>query len=561
MKKNIKKYIIGMATFLCLFQSCDVLDVDPTGSYSETTAFSSIKNLDLYVKGFYGVFYANSELGVNANCLMDDGATDLVKYSWFGVDGGKMNRFFYQSNYVTEQSNFRSNWNDMYTRIRQLNEYFYDLKKYGTGLKPDEVAIRTAEVRFMRAFAYQELVIRHGGVILRTSEDNVDGVEERAKARSTEAECWDFITKEYEKAALDLPESWEASQAGRLTKGAAYGMKARASLYAKRWQDAIDACDEVLKRPYKLMPGTTNADYYKIFTSVDNSELILPVYYQKGLNLKQHSFDTYFCPPYDAFPITGSANFGASATPSDEYASSFDIKVGEAYQTFDWSKLTTYGNAPFDKREPRFYASILYNGASWKGRSLELYVDGKDGYMDFSTSGQDNVHKSTTGYIFRKFMSNDTEYNFTNILSGQYWIEMRLAEIYLIRSEAYARQNTFGKAYADLKEIRDRVGLPELLQKGSWDDYLTDLAKERICELGLEGHRYFDLIRWGIATKTLDRQRLHGVKIVKSGTNYTYTRVECDTQDRLFPKKYTIFPIPYSELQTNILCEQNDLWK
>lgn len=55
---------------------------------------------------------------------MDDGASDLIKYSWYGVDGGKMNRFFYQSNFVTPQGNFRSNWNDMYTRIRQLNEYF-----------------------------------------------------------------------------------------------------------------------------------------------------------------------------------------------------------------------------------------------------------------------------------------------------------------------------------------------------------------------------------------------------------------------------------------------------
>ena len=48
---------------------------------------------------------------------MDDGATDLVKYSWYGVSAGAMNRFFYQPNYVTEQSNFRSNWSAMYTWI------------------------------------------------------------------------------------------------------------------------------------------------------------------------------------------------------------------------------------------------------------------------------------------------------------------------------------------------------------------------------------------------------------------------------------------------------------
>ncbi|MFT0230879.1 RagB/SusD family nutrient uptake outer membrane protein [Bacteroides faecis] len=242
-------------------------------------------------------------------------------------------------------------------------------------------------------------------------------------------------------------------------------MQARAALYAKRWDKAIEACEEVLKLDYTLLPGTSYESYYKIFTSVNNKELILPVYYEKGQNKKQHNFDTYFCPPFDSKPWTGGANNGAAATPSDEYASSFDIKVNGVYQAFDWDKLNVYGNKPFDNREPRFYASILYNGASWKGRTLQLYVDGDDGYMDFSTTGQDNVHRSTTGYIFRKFMSNDPEYNFTNVLSGQYWIEMRLAEIYLIRSEAYARKNEFEKAYADLKTIRDRVGLPQLEQK------------------------------------------------------------------------------------------------
>ncbi|MFT0110087.1 RagB/SusD family nutrient uptake outer membrane protein [Bacteroides faecis] len=77
----------------------------------------------------------------------------------------------------------------------------------------------------------------------------------------------------------------------------------------------------------------------------------------------------------------------------------------------------------------------------------------------------------------------------------------------------------------------------------------------------MEGHRYFDLIRWGIAVQTLNQKRLHGIKIEKKGNDFAYEKVECDTQDRLFPERYTIFPIPFSELQTNILCEQNDLWK
>lgn len=558
--RNIRKYVLGITVSLCLAQ-CDVLDIEPTSAYNENVAYASLNNVDLYVKGLYTVLYNNAD--INSAFIMDDGATDLLKHSRYGVADGNMNKFFYQQNFVTEQNNFRSNWSAMYTRIRELNEYFYDRSRgYGNQLDPDEMKIRTAEVRFLRAMAYQELVIRHGGVVLRIAEDAVDGPEERAKARSSEAECWDFIINEYQKAANDLPLKWTGENVGRITKGAAYGMKARAALYAKRWSDAIDACDAVLELNYRLLPGKTINDYNKIFTAVHNSELILPVLFQQGQTAKQHKFDYYVCPPYDWKQAgTTKGTVGALITPSEEYASSFDIKVNGSYESFNWDNLRQYNNEPFANREPRFYASILYNGAEWKGRTLQLYVGGTDGYMDFSTIGQDALHKSTTGYLIRKFVSDDTNINFTTVHSGQYWIEMRLAEIYLIRSEAYAQQNNFDKAYADLKIIRDRVGLPTLTQKNNWDEYLQDLSKERICELGMEGHRYFDLIRWGIAESTLDHKRLHGIKITKSGAKFNYQRVECDTQDRLFPKKYTIFPIPYKEIQDNKYCVQNDLWK
>ena len=75
---KIRKYTAGLLSVLCLSAaSCDVLDVEPTGSYSETTAYSSLSNLDLYVKYFYGVLYANADIACGSSCLMDDGATDL----------------------------------------------------------------------------------------------------------------------------------------------------------------------------------------------------------------------------------------------------------------------------------------------------------------------------------------------------------------------------------------------------------------------------------------------------------------------------------------------------
>lgn len=554
MKIIIKKYILVLTAAVFALQSCNVLDIDPTGWYGEDVAYASEKNMDLYVKDFYSLLYQNADI---SKITMDDSFSELVKHSWFNVDGGEANKFFYLDNVINPEANFRSNWG-LYSNIRAMNEFFADMNSgYASGIDSKFVETRLAEVRFLRAFAYQELVLRHGGVILRIDENKVDGPKEKAKARSSEAECWDFIMKEYDKAATILPKSWPG-ELGRITKGAAFGMKARAALYAKRWKDAIEACDSVMACGYQLVEGNTYDKYYKIFTDKNNKELILPVLYQQSSGNaggKQHKFDNYFCPPFDG--KADEVSVGAAATPTEEYASMFDIKVGNEYQHFDWKNLASYGNKPYDNREPRFYASILYNGAKWKGRKLELYPGGADGFMDFQLTGQDNVHKTTTGYIFRKFMSDDKKINFTSILSGQYWIEMRLAEIYLIRSEANARLNDYVKAYTDLNAIRARVGLGELPLKTDWDSYLADLSKERVCELGLEGHRYFDLVRWGIAQKVLDGKRLHGIKI-EGGT---YKVVECDSQDRHFPAKYNIFPIPYSEIKNNDLCEQNEIWK
>ena len=555
-------YIMAVTAALALTVSCAEknIDLSPVSYYNEDVVYASDANLDLFVKSFYGVLYANADIA--NGYIFDDGVTDLVKYSWWGVNGGTVNQFFYSpASILTPEGNFRSNWSSMYSYIRQINELFFDIHYgYADRLNKEALAIRVAECRFLRAFAYQELVLRHGGVILRTREDAVDGPGEKAKARSSEEECWDFILGEYDKAAAVLPASWTGADAGRATNGAALGMKARAALYAGRWQEAYDAADSVITSgTYSLVAGSA---YNSIFSNPFNTEIILPVYFKESSGsaaARQHNFNSYFCPPGDGAAFNVSV--GAAATPTDEYAGFFDIKVGSTWQKFDWDNLAAYGNKPFDNRDPRFYASILYNGATWRGRTLQLYDGGTDGFMTFKTTGQDNDHRSTTGYIFRKFLSDAAGMNYTSILSGQTWIEMRLAEIYLIRSEAAARLNDFVGAYKDLNEIRSRVGMDPLPRRGNWNAYLEDLSKERVCELGLEGHRYFDLIRWGKAQEVLNGTRVHGVKITPDiYGNFSYERIEADTQDRQFPAKYNIFPIPYSELQNNRLCVQNDAW-
>ena len=148
------KSIIAVSAALVLTVSCAEknIDLSPVSYYNEDVVYASDANLDLFVKSFYGVLYANADIA--NGYIFDDGVTDLVKYSWWGVNGGTVNQFFYNpSDIVTPESNFRSNWSSMYTYIRQINELFFDISYgYADKLNKDALNIRVAECRFLRGF-------------------------------------------------------------------------------------------------------------------------------------------------------------------------------------------------------------------------------------------------------------------------------------------------------------------------------------------------------------------------------------------------------------------------
>ncbi|MDR1154652.1 MAG: RagB/SusD family nutrient uptake outer membrane protein [Bacteroidales bacterium] len=551
----MKKIIITCIFALSLiFPSC--LDVDAPGRYSDDQVWASIRNLDYSLKSFYyDALYNGNVNGFAAPAAVWDAYSDLMKYSYYTYNA---NRLFSTPNWLSED-NPLSPWTEWYRYIKKMNDFLVAVNDGdGDGLDRDQLNIRIGEVRFLRAFLYQGLVNRHGGVVLRVSETKLDGPDEALQARETEERCWDFIIGEYEEAARLLPEAWTAPVAeyGRVTKGAAYGMLARAALSAGRWDRALQAAGEVEKLAaaghYELLSNFGN-----IFTQADNKELLLPVYYSAN---NGHQWDQYACPSGDQ-KVFGTVYIGGLISPTDEFASSYDIKVGDAWRVFTWDDVRS-GTVtdPWTNRDPRFYTTVLYNGAKWRNRDLEYYVDGQDGFLQYVESGASDVRKSVTGYGLRKYLSTEVDWK-TVSKSKEYWIVMRYAEVLLMMSEAYARKTDMGKAYEYLNKIRIRAGMPELSQKPSWEAYLADLQKERICELGGEGHRFWDLRRWGIATSVLAGSRTHGIKITKSGNNLSYERIESDITDRIFPAKYNLFPIPAAEVRRNTLCIQDDIWK
>ena len=540
-------YLLGIGLMFTsqFLTSChDLLEKDPTDSYSETVAWSSESSLDMYVTYLYKPLNGLSNF---SSLSLTDGYTDLVKYG-NGVPQtwSAHNKILLQQNTITSDNNPMSSWG-LYTDIFRENVFLRDAGIYGNKFSEDFLNIRIAEIRFIRAVNYARMIRIFGGVILRDETNGVDSEGQKDKARATEAESWDFVLKDLEFAARHLPKEWDSKWDGRLTKGAAYAYMCRTALFAKRWDVAITAADEIKKlNKYDLMDN-----YEDVFKVAGNKEIIFSIAYK--IPDMPHYFDRYFAPD-------GKQGI-RRAVPTSELVDSYDMADGTP---FSWSG--SMANDPYVGREPRFYASIIYKGATWKEKKIYTYVDAENGFAAYRDNMNPGEKQTVTGYFIRKYLQENNA-DFDDKGSDQFWIEMRYAEVLLNLAEALAEQD-YSKNQDDaleaLNEVRERVNLPKRTTEEApdKDSFMKLLRKERICELAFEGFRYWDLRRWRLAGEVIDGKQAHGTKITKKDDNtYTYEQVSCDDNiNRFFPERYYLLPIPVDELQNNPLCENNAPW-
>lgn len=540
-------YLLGIGLMFTsqFLTSChDLLEKDPTDSYSETVAWSSESSLDMYVTYLYKPLNGLSNF---SSLSLTDGYTDLVKYG-NGVPQtwSAHNKILLQQNTITSDNNPMSSWG-LYTDIFRENVFLRDAGIYGNKFSEDFLNIRIAEIRFIRAVNYARMIRIFGGVILRDETNGVDSEGQKDKARATEAESWDFVLKDLEFAARHLPKEWDSKWDGRLTKGAAYAYMCRTALFAKRWDVAITAADEIKKlNKYDLMDN-----YEDVFKVAGNKEIIFSIAYK--IPDMPHYFDRYFAPD-------GKQGI-RRAVPTSELVDSYDMADGTP---FSWSG--SMANDPYVGREPRFYASIIYNGATWKEKKIYTYVDAENGFAAYRDNMNPGEKQTVTGYFIRKYLQENNA-DFDDKGSDQFWIEMRYAEVLLNLAEALAEQD-YSKNQDDaleaLNEVRERVNLPKRTTEEApdKDSFMKLLRKERICELAFEGFRYWDLRRWRLAGEVIDGKQAHGTKITKKDDNtYTYEQVSCDDNiNHFFPERYYLLPIPVDELQNNPLCENNAPW-
>ena len=553
MKKTI--LTMGLAAALCGTSCSDVIDLNPGDRFSPATVWSSTTTVDSYVLGLYSIFSSSCEFYGTGSPNLTDAYSDILKSgSWDQYNHSYNRSLFQESAFNSTSAGAFECWSTHYERIRRENEFLRDAPKYREKFGEKWMDTRIAEVRFCRAYAYYLLCRVYGGVILRTE---VDGPEQNDKARSTEADCWDFIIEELKDLAPQLPQgnktengdNWDDANYGRATQQAAYGLLSRVALFAERWDVAAQAARDVEKCGGALdLTG-----YANVFNGdlKSNKEILFGVDFEQ--DVITHRYDAYVRPSGDAKALGTSALYSVFF-PTSALADSYEMADGTP---FSWE---THGSDPYTGRDPRVSATSLYNGASWMGRTIESYVGGADGFKEYENSKSANT--TVTGYYLRKYLK-DGDKSWITAYSAQTCILIRYAEVLLNKAEALAElsweQNSV-EALQALNDVRGRVGLPSR-QTASKEEFMEFVRHERMVELAGEGFRYWDLRRWRLAEEVINGKSVHGVKITKTDSGFNYEHVDADNGNkRIFYDRYYHFAIPESERSKNPLCDNNQGW-
>lgn len=532
--------------------SCnDFLELDPTDRASNTIIWSTPANARMAIDNFYSdITYLGNFTTYQCTAGMTEGLTDEMKYGGMTYNALQYipNEFSYGGlaltpNYVHV---YLGAWGTPYEEIRRVNEALGYLHK--AGFDKATACQYEGELRFFRALHYFDLMKRYHQAIIYGEDLTQIKVD---KALGTEQEGWDYIYQDLKYAGENLPVNTSAK--GRLTSGAAYAFMSRAMLYCDNWQAVKEACEKVDSMGYKL-----TANYADAFKD-GNSEDIFQYSYDAANDIS-HDFDNYYAPGGDT-QLDGNQADGGYGTPTQEMVEEYEKADGTRFDWKSYYEKAASGTTeapPYDELEPRFKATILYNGAEWKKRTIEPYVGGTDGWAQWEVEAQPKG-RTTTGYYLRKLV--DESHSFKKLqASTQPFIAFRLAEVYLNHAEACYRLGDAAGAMKYINKVRQRVSLPAVTGL-SGDQLFAAIRHERKVELAYEGLYYWDMRRWKLADKELTGIRRHGFKIEKVGDNFRYTYVPVDNKDLNFPTKLYRLPVPDAELNTNGLIEQFSEWK
>lgn len=517
--------------------------------------------------------------------------------------------------------NYTHEWGNMYRGIRAANIAIKNLSEPKFQNSNGIVEQLMGEAKFMRAFLYHQLVRFYGAVPLVDRPYEL-GEETYEVPRNTMEECINFIVKDCDDAATLMGD--RSMVKGRASKTAALALKARMLLYAasdlldantakskstamaaygnpelvaittgsraERWQKAKTAAKAVvdlskhqymldLSAPATSANGTQNFKNLSYSRNGGEADMIMGRYFTNAKGEAGGEIGKYNGP-------NGYHNW-AGNTPLQQFVDAYELADGTR---FSWSNAAN-AKSPYTNRDPRFYASVMYDGAGWKPRTADVaakdpanqiqtgqyeITDGSGAKityngLDTRLSSVEDWNGTRTGYYMRKFLDENPAIEDQNTRQQIPWPVLRYTEAVLNYIEACIELGEEQEARSWLNKIRFRAGMPAVTDSG--EALRNRYRNERLIELAFESHRYHDIRRWMIAPVTVGRKAdyisIRGtlkpgktVTLYKYDTNnydYTYTVLPIDpgTENRNWLDKMYFLPIHRDEINRNEQLKQN----
>ncbi len=335
------------------------------------------------------------------------------------------------------------------------------------------------EARFLRAFYYFRLVRLFGGVPMPLSP--VVNSENWKMQRSTADEVYAQIISDLEAAegVLPLQSEYTADDLGRASKGAAEALLMKVNLYRKNYSEVLKWGKTLIaSKEYSLVP-----DYFSQFLLENewNEESVFEINYVNdmysdygGFGYTRGTFTQIMMRPRSAL-VGGVSGWGYDRPTWDLYA---EFESGDPRR--DWTILEQLPSEVENETSEIHYADYFYN----RKYQMETYPASAEATAKgLRFDLPDLSHASRAGLN---------------------WKEIRYADVLLMYAEAAIESGTdLSTAKTYINDIRHRASasLPEV------EATREALRHERRVELAMEGHRWFDLCRWGIVKETMNAYR------------------------------------------------------
>ncbi len=457
MKKIFSLIKVYVLIALVAFSATSCLDKDPQSAIPQTEAMKTFEEAEQTLTGIYA-YMKSAALWSGYLTLLPDIQCDMV----YAVDG-YTNTYgnIWQWDIRSTSAEVESVYAALYGVIANCN-FFLERIDAVVAAQTDDERIDTlesyrGEVYAIRALCYSELIKlfckaydpatakEELGVVLRTLYSTPEPTR-----RASLYDSYQLVLSDLSKAEELLPIENDFYSHHYLTLGAAYALHARVALYMQDWEAAVDYASRVIDHPnkaYSLSSATT------LYTS-------------------EMSFFDYMW----AYDLATETIWQVGFTET-----SYGGALGSVFLNF----TTDY-----------YYFYPDYVPAQWV---LDLYDQNDMRYNSYFYTAQTGYDHSLTWPLLVKYYGN------RNYISSRYLYHVtmpkpfRLAEQYLIRAEAYCRQSNpdFSKASADMNALHAARYLSGGQVNLTKDNYIEQIADERVRELYMEGFRLQDIKRWG----------------------------------------------------------------